>query len=116
MKLAGLFELGHRMTIIRHSSGQLTRIEGMPSVDEIALCHQSGGSLIVADFVFNLGRECSLATKALLKMSGVYRVTGALRCSVDEILEWSFERIVVCHGDVVDADGPESIRSAYGWL
>lgn len=207
LKLAGLFELGHRMTVIRHSSGQLilhspvryreslaaelvqlgpvstivapslfhdlyltewleaypdaqflapegfsgpgrdhdvlsgswpaeyaaelqvTKIEGMPSIEEVAFGHQSSGSLIVADFVFNLGRECSLATKAMLKMSGVYRVVGpsrlyrsfvvdraAMRRSVDAILEWTFDRIVVGHGDIVDADDPESIRSAYGWL
>ena len=85
--------------------------------------------MIVADFVFNLGRECSLTTRTTPKLRGVYRVTGpsrlykscvkdtgAMRRSVDEILEWDFDRIVVGHGDLVEADGRETIRRAYGWL
>jgi len=208
LKLAGLFELGHRMTVIRLSSGQLilhspvryhdglaaelarlgtvgtivapsafhyhylpewlqaypaarllapegfsekclkidgllpgswpgeyapelqvTKIEGMPSINEIAFCHASSKSLIVADFVFNLGRDCSFPTRAMLKMSGVYRIKGpsrlyrafikdrgAMRRSVDEIVEWTFDRIVVGHGDIIDADGPEIVSTAYEWL
>ena len=208
MKLAGLFELGHRMTVIRWGEGQLlvhspvrfsvdlatelarlgqvryliapstfhdlylkqwlkaypaatflaaegfarshgayhgllpgdwpselgedvgmAKIEGMPSVNEVLLCHRPSRSLIVADFVFNLDRDCSFPTTALLKLSGVYRTVGPsklyrscikdaalTRRSVDEILGWDFDRVVVSHGDVVETDGVERIRAAYAWL
>ena len=107
----------------------LAKIEGMPSINEVLLCHRPSRSLIVADFVFNLGRDCSFPTTALLKLSGVYRTVGpsklykscikdtvATRRSVDEILGWDFDRIVVGHGDVVETDGVETIRAAYAWL
>ncbi len=35
----------------------------MPSVNEILLLHRGSGSLIVADFVVNLRRECSAGGK-----------------------------------------------------
>lgn len=107
----------------------LVSIAGMPAVNETLLLHRSSGSLIVADFVFNLRRECSVAAAVVWKLNGVYLQTAAsrfyrscvkdrqaLRLSVDEVLALDFDRIVVGHGDLIDTGGKQAIAAAYDWL
>ena len=40
----------------------------------------------------------------------------AARQSVDRILQWDFERVIVSHGDVVNAGGRERVASAFAYL
>jgi hypothetical protein len=44
------------------------------------------------------------------------RDKAACRRSIDRILEWDFERVVVTHGEVLESGGREALRSAYAWL
>jgi hypothetical protein len=32
------------------------------------------------------------------------------------MLGWEFDRIVVCRGDIIVADGRDALREAYYWL
>ncbi len=48
-------------------------VHGMPRVNEVVFLHRSSGSLIVADLLFNLGRNCSFITKCYLLLAGAYR-------------------------------------------
>jgi hypothetical protein len=41
---------------------------------------------------------------------------AALRASVDTVLSWDFERVVVCHGEVLEHGGREALRSGFAWL
>lgn len=44
------------------------------------------------------------------------RDKSAARASVDQILEWDFDRVIVGHGEIIEADGHEAFRSAWSWL
>ena len=101
-------------------------IDGMPAINEAAVLHRPTGTLIVADLVFNFGRDVPLATGLLLRAVGAYGGVGASRLfrsfiknreafrqSLDEVLAWDFDRIVVGHGRVVETGGKKALREAY---
>jgi hypothetical protein len=112
-------------------SGELdqTLLEGMPKINEVAFLHPASQSLIVADMAFNYDRNVNLATCLMLKMTGCYGRFGvsrlfklfikdkkATRRSIDEILSWDFERIIVGHGHLVQSDGRQILKEAYAFL
>ena len=41
---------------------------------------------------------------------------AALRASVDRILAWDFDRVVVTHGDLVETGGREALRASFAFL
>jgi glyoxylase-like metal-dependent hydrolase (beta-lactamase superfamily II) len=40
----------------------------------------------------------------------------AARQSLERILAWDFDRVVVAHGDVLENGGPDALRAGYAWL
>ncbi len=44
------------------------------------------------------------------------RDKSALRKSIDRILAWDFDRVIVTHGDVLECGGQDSLRLGYAWL
>ena len=86
-------------------------------------------TLITADMAFNLDRGVDFATGLVLRMTGCYdrfgvsrlykmkiKDEGAMRRSVDEVLAWDFNRIVLGHGRVVEKDGQQILKDAYDFL
>ena len=39
-----------------------------------------------------------------------------MKASIQQVLEWDFDRIIVGHGEVVETGGKEALRQAYAWL
>jgi hypothetical protein len=44
------------------------------------------------------------------------RDRDAARQSLERILTWDFDRVVVAHGDVLESGGHEALRTGYAWL
>lgn len=40
----------------------------------------------------------------------------AARASLERILAWDFERVIVGHGEIVDTGGRAAIERAFRWL
>lgn len=104
-------------------------IHGMPKVNEVVFLHRSSSSLIVADLVFNLGRDNSLLTNGYLFLAGAYRKTTpsrlfkllikdkqAMKLSIEIMLLWDFDRLIMGHGDIVNTSAKDALRKAYAWL
>jgi hypothetical protein len=99
-------------------------------LDEIVFYHQPSRSLIVADLLFNLSEKDAWITRVMgplvigpypgCRFPRLYRpvVTDRqrLRASVERILDWDFDRIIVGHGAVVETNGKEVFRVALQWL
>lgn len=98
-------------------------------LEEIVFLHRASRSLIVGDTCVNIERDASFLTRLwawgprMRRRAGptplfraAIRDKGAARASVEGILEWDFERIVVGHGDVVESNGRQVFRSAWDWL
>jgi len=46
----------------------------------------------------------------------VNRDRAAARSTVDTILKWDIQRVILAHGHVVEQDGGRAFREAYSWL
>lgn len=98
-------------------------------LNETVFFHSPSRSLIVADLIENFETSAHWPTRAYLKLSGIHGkpgLSGPLRLifrdkkrarrSIDEILSWDFDRIVLAHGDVIETGGREALRDTYTWL
>lgn len=105
------------------------QFRGHRMLDEVVFFHRPSRSLIVGDTCFNIGPEASLPTRlwawgpSMRRRAGptplfkaAVRDRAAARRSLERILDWPFERIVVGHGEVVESGGREFLREAWGWL
>ena len=108
-------------------SQQLMR--GMPKLDECVFLHRPSGTLLVTDLAFHIRQSPSWLTRTYLKLFGAYgklaptlliktmvKDRAALRASLDTVLGWDFERVVVCHGEVLERGGREALRDGFSWL
>jgi hypothetical protein len=92
-------------------------IDGVPKMDETVLFHRPSGTLVVADFVFNMTAE-NLISRLGFALTGVggNRVAqsrewkwarkdkAAARASVERVLAWPIRRVAFCHGESVEID------------
>ncbi len=99
-------------------------------LEETALVHLGACTAVVADLVHNIGRPEGTWTKLYTQAGGFYdrvalsrviRWTAfsdrpAARRSVDALLARRFERLVVGHGDPIEADATSALSAAYAWL
>ena len=99
-------------------------LRGMPRVNEVAFLHRASRTLILTDLVFNLGPDMPLLSRVLLRINdcdckfGPSRLVraSALRSSLDHILAWDFDRVVLSHGKNLETAGRETLRLAFTWL
>lgn len=102
---------------------------GFPMTNEVVFHHRASRTLLLCDLAFNLGREAPLATRLAFRVLGGYgrlsptllekvmiRDREAARASMERILAWDFDRVVVTHGDVLETGGREALRAGYRWL
>ncbi|MDE0884497.1 MAG: DUF4336 domain-containing protein [Myxococcota bacterium] len=104
-------------------------MRGAPKVNEIAFFHKSSRTLILADLAFNLiepgpfllrlfarinGASGRLASSRLMKM--MYRDRQAARAGVEKILAWDFDRLTLCHGEIVESGAKASLAPTFDWL
>lgn len=96
---------------------------------EIEFFHRPSKTLILGDICYNLGPETPLKTRLVMRLLGMYgditvprdlRYTmkneAAGRQSIERILEWDFERVIVGHGQVAERDAKRRVREAFDWL
>lgn len=102
---------------------------GRPYENEVAFFHLRSRTLLLCDLAFNFGPSAAAPTRLLMKLLRSYERFGpsrldpllirdreAARRSLERILAWDFDRVVVAHGDVLERGGREALRSGYAWL
>lgn len=104
-------------------------IEGMPKLEEIAFLHRPSKTLVLADFLFNIPHLEGWLGRTVLKMAGSYggpkqtklfrflmKDRAAVKASRDAILEWDFDRVSVCHRDIIERGGKDVLARATAWI
>ncbi|HEY8899122.1 MAG TPA: hypothetical protein VIM61_01725 [Chthoniobacterales bacterium] len=100
-------------------------VGGNKTYGEFVFFHRPSRTLIVADLAFNFSPEEPLWTGLLLHaaigsehspgMSRPFRHAvkdeAAFRASMDAMLAWDFDRVIVGHGDVIETGGHEKIAT-----
>lgn len=116
----GVQPFGESVEVLAMASFGMTR--------EVALLHRPSGTLIVSDLVFNFSPQAPWATRAamrcmcgypgcsttLLERAGMRREVA--RREIAQLLEWPFDRLIMAHGEVIEAGGKEALRRAFAWL
>ncbi|KAJ7598658.1 hypothetical protein C8J56DRAFT_814825 [Mycena floridula] len=98
---------------------------------DVAFHHVASKTLIVADLLFNLpGKEQYSKTTKSAKIPiigkldpytwvhknfvwGAGKDKPAMTRDAKTVAEWDFERVIMCHGDVIETDGKKAWASAY---
>ena len=111
--------------------GQVDQVffRGRPYENEVVFFHRASRTLLLCDLAFNFGPRSPAPTRLLMKLLRSYGSLGpskldpllirdrrAARESLERILAWDFDRIVVAHGDVLEEGGHETLRRGYSWL
>lgn len=104
-----------------------TLVGGIPHVNEAVFLHRPSRTLLLTDlamnfpelpggfltmlFVRGMGLAGGVRTSRLIR--SLVRDRSALRTSLETILRWDFDRVVVTHGEVCAAGGRDAVRSAW---
>jgi hypothetical protein len=102
---------------------------GRPFENEVVFLHRASRTLLLCDLSFNFGPRAPVVTRVVMTLMGGYgrfrptrldplliRDRQAARQSLEQILAWDFDRVVIAHGEVLEHGGPEALRAGYRWL
>ena len=99
------------------SSLEQIPLEGAPLTNEVIFFHPASQTLILTDLCFNFdpapggwtgiflwlaGARGRLAVSRLMRAG--FKEPERLRASIDRILEWDFENLILTHGHVIEGD------------
>ncbi len=96
--------------------------------EETAFFHPSTRTLIVADLCYNPGMEQGFLGRTFFKIVGAYGKPSlpfyhrfavsdakALKQSLEKILSWDFDRIILSHGTIIPNNGKEIFQKIWAW-
>ncbi len=102
---------------------------GAPTLSECLFLHRRTRTLLVTDLAMNFAGGGSLMTRLGLRLMGLHRGFGAsrmvkrlvrdreaARASLERLLGWDFERVIVTHGIVLQRSGKRLMRETWSWL
>lgn len=105
-------------------------LRGQPHVNEVVCLHRASRTLIIADLLFNFGPERDLLTRLFMRhinqaygrpvpsrlFKSLIKDRAAFRASLDQIIAWDFDRIIVGHGALIETNGKSVLREAFAFL
>jgi hypothetical protein len=104
-------------------------MRGAPRLNETVLLHRPSGTLCVADLLFHFSGRADAWTQTALWLNDAWgrptpsrmfrqciRDRAAFRASIDRLLDWEFDRILLGHGRNIERDGRAVLRRAYAFL
>jgi len=103
-------------------------VRGLPSLEEVAFFHPASRTLLLADLAFHptpasrpglrrwarLSRISGFGPNAVVRLA--VRDRAAARRSLERVLAWDFERVVVAHGEILERGGRAALRRGWEWL
>ncbi|WP_199322569.1 MULTISPECIES: hypothetical protein [Calothrix] len=85
--------------------------------------------MIVTDLVFHFDDQSTPRTKFIAKMLGAYKQLRPsllekfatqdkvkVQNSIQQILTWDFERIIMAHGSIIERDAKPLFKAGYEWF
>jgi hypothetical protein len=102
---------------------------GAPYINEVAFFHRASRTLILTDLAFNITRPARGRVRLFFALIGAvghlgpHRLTRLLirdrtaaKASVQRILTWDFDRVIVAHGDVLERGGAPRLIEGFAFL
>ena len=104
-------------------------LAGLPWVNEVAFLHRPSGTLVSSDLAFHIQEHSPPLTRWAFRLMGAYgrlahtpierflvRDRAAFAEALEAVLSWPFERMVMAHGEVVEAGAREALAEIYAWV
>jgi hypothetical protein len=103
-------------------------VRGFPLVNEVVFLHPPSRTLLLTDLAFHFGPGSPRLPRLAVRLAGgkafgptflerlLARDRAAARASLERVLAWDFERVIVAHGQVLERGGREAMRAGYAWL
>ncbi len=102
-------------------------LAGASHLREAVFFHKETRTLIVGDLIMHFGEDASIIMKLLLKAFGAYgrpfstidskKLDGTekdlVKYSLQRILAWDFDRIILSHGQMILSDGKQVLRDVF---
>jgi len=105
-------------------------VRGTRFIWEVAFFHRASKTLVLTDLVENIGDETEGTNwtlkfwwKAIMHMWNTpkpapeyqmgYKDKAAAKRSLERILEWDFERVILAHGENLEVDAKQAVREAW---
>jgi len=102
---------------------------GAPYINEVVFFHRPSRTLILTDLAFNVPADKTAGARVFYVLVGaagrfgphrmirfIIRNRRAARTSVERILQWDFDRIIVSHGEILESGGHERFADAFAFL
>jgi hypothetical protein len=106
-------------------------MHGSFALTEVVFYHRGSHTALFADLIQNFPRRWFKGWRGVLARHGgivapnpsapkdwraSFLNRGAARVSLDKILTWPIERVLIAHGDLPTGDGATLVRRAFTWL
>jgi len=98
-------------------------------INEFVFLHKESKTLIITDTAFNFDETFPLKTRLISRAIGSYKILrpswlekiatkekDKVKNSVQKILNWDFERVIMAHGTIVEKDCKEKFKRGYEWF
>lgn len=104
-------------------------LKGSSLLNECVFFHQASHTLILTDTAFHFDESFPLTTQLTARLIGSYKKlspsllekfatkeTEKVKQSVQKVLAWDFDRVIMAHGSIVESDAKQKFREGYEWF
>lgn len=108
---------------------QTLDLRGFIALKEYVFYERASRTLILTDTAFYFDDSFDPVTRLAAKLSGGYqklrpsqlekiatREREAVKQSIQQVLKWDFDRVIVAHGNIVETGGKEQLKAGYEWF
>lgn len=101
-------------------------LNGFSPLNEFIFYHVLSRTLILTDTAFNFDDSFSFSTKLVAKLIGSYNNLSSslleriattdknkIKNTLQKILDWDFDRVIMAHGSIVDSHGKEKLIQGF---
>jgi len=107
-----------------------TIFQAFPALNEVVFFHRSSRTIVFTDLLINIHNSESRYTRFLMWLDGglghvavprSFRLLLKMRRAraretIDQILSWEFDRLLLAHGKIVERGAKEIVRNAWSFL
>ncbi|MBV6624945.1 MAG: DUF4336 domain-containing protein [Rivularia sp. (in: Bacteria)] len=104
-------------------------LKGVSSLNELVFFHRESRTLILTDTAFHFDDSFPFTTQLTMRVVGGYnklepsileklaiREKEKVKESIQAVLNWDFERVIVAHGSILEKAGKEKLKKGYEWV
>ncbi|MDJ0531096.1 MAG: DUF4336 domain-containing protein [Xenococcaceae cyanobacterium MO_207.B15] len=108
---------------------QVFDIPKAATLNEVVFYHRESKTLILTDTAFNFDRSFPWITQLAAKLMGSYdnlrpslleklviEDKQKVKTSVEKILNWDFQRVIMAHGSIVENNAKKQLKKGYEWF